>query len=769
MWKIKRRASGHRLFLRLMVPNMLFLLLPLLVGWVIYNKTLVEMEKEVTAGNMHLLRMSRDILDRRVSEIGTIAMQLAADTRIMQFQTVTEPFKGANTYKILETRKSIYNHSLTNNFLFNYFVIYKNSDLVLAEDSTYTLSDFYNNFRVGQMDRQSWKSLFTDSFYHQKVFPAQEVTVKGNKYSLVTFVQSLGYQGYPQGAVVITVDNREIQKLLGGFDLSGGGMACIIDERGTVISALSKDSFSCEANRVQLGGGQGNLLADIGDRKMIVTFTKSGVNGWTYMVAQPAHVVLQKVLYIKKITFAMAFLFLTIGLLIAYLIAYRNSRPLRHIVETITERMEGETSPGADAYRFIRESVARLIDSNHELQEKINHQSPYLQAALFERLLKGEYLSPKDTPVLLQHVGIETQGKYFVAAVVQLQGYNAGLDRDALEELDVKRVRLKDVLHEEWNTAVYWHDVAEDQIALLFAFGPEHPAESMNVLDEALRRACDTIRQRLELTARIAVGGVYENLPNIARSYEEAKRTLEYMEWTNAGGIMRYGELPQENSSYYYPSDLEMRLTNLAKAGEQAQVEDLLQELYRINFEQRRLPVAMLQMYIHEMWGTLIKLLPQVGMNESLVLEKMMPLSGGKVSFDVLERSYRSLACTFKHVCEVVNERKKSQNVLLLEKIEKLLNESYAKPDLCLDVVADELNISKGYLSQFFKEQKGIGFSDYLENLRMSEAKMMLARTDLPVGEIAQQVGYSSANTFCRAFKRLYGVSALAFRRSTAF
>ncbi|MNW14569.1 Urease operon transcriptional activator [compost metagenome] len=62
----------------------------------------------------------------------------------------------------------------------------------------------------------------------------------------------------------------------------------------------------------------------------------------------------------------------------------------------------------------------------------------------------------------------------------------------------------------------------------------------------------------------------------------------------------------------------------------------------------------------------------------------------------------------------------------------------------------------------------GINFSDYLEDLRMTLAKELLAETELPVFEIAERVGYSSSNTFCRAFKRINGVSTSAFRSSKA-
>ncbi|MFE5317529.1 helix-turn-helix domain-containing protein [Paenibacillus sp. NPDC056579] len=767
MWKIKRgKAGGHKVFLRLLVPNLLFLLLPLLVGWVIYNQTLQEMEKEVTAGNISMLQQSRDILDRRLAEISSIAMQLVGDTRIMQFQHITEPFQGSNINRILDTRKSLNNYSLTNNFIFNFFIVYKNSELVFTENSTYKLPEFYNNFRYGQMELDKWKQMMVGDYHQRDVLPVQSVTINGTAYSLMTYIHSLGYPGYPQGAVVITVDNREIQKLLGGLKPSGEGWAYIIDDTGQILTSTASNAPTSWIDRSKLLGKQGNMLETIDNQQMMVTYTNSSYNGWTYLVAQPASIVLKKVLYIKKITFTMAFVFLALGLLIAYLLAYRNSRPLSTIMDTIIDRMDGDAYSEPDAYRFIRDSVAKLIDNNRELQDKMKKQAPFLQAALFERLLKGDFLSTKDTPVLLQHVGIEAQGNCFAVAILQLRGYESGFDRSLLEELDVKRVKIKDILRREFQGNIYWHDVAEDQFALLFAFASSKTETNVSYLNEMLPHVLELIQQQVHVAICLAAGNMYDELLNVSRSYEEARQTLEYLTWRNQIGVMSYNELPQEQSGYFYPSDLEMRLSNLAKAGEWEAVETLLQELYQINFEERRLSVPMLQLFMNEMLGTVVKLLPQVQMDEWSVMERMKQLPAEAASYEGLKKNFASLTNVYRQVCSFVNDHKKSQNVQLLESIVTRLHEGFAYADLSLDSVADQLGISKGYLSQFFKEQTGVNFSDYLEDLRMTQAKELLVRTDLPVYEIALRVGYSSSNTFCRAFKRLNGVSTTAFRGS---
>ncbi|MCU0563462.1 MAG: helix-turn-helix domain-containing protein [Desulfobacterales bacterium] len=54
---------------------------------------------------------------------------------------------------------------------------------------------------------------------------------------------------------------------------------------------------------------------------------------------------------------------------------------------------------------------------------------------------------------------------------------------------------------------------------------------------------------------------------------------------------------------------------------------------------------------------------------------------------------------------------------------------------------------------------------DYVLTLRIEEAKQMLEASDLPIDEVASEVGYTEPAAFRRIFKRLAGVSPLEYRR----
>ena len=72
--------------------------------------------------------------------------------------------------------------------------------------------------------------------------------------------------------------------------------------------------------------------------------------------------------------------------------------------------------------------------------------------------------------------------------------------------------------------------------------------------------------------------------------------------------------------------------------------------------------------------------------------------------------------------------------------------------------VADMFAIHRVTLHRYLREQ-GTTFEQLLETARRNLASRMLEQTDLPVGEIATALGYGTATSFVRAFKRWHGVT----------
>ena len=92
------------------------------------------------------------------------------------------------------------------------------------------------------------------------------------------------------------------------------------------------------------------------------------------------------------------------------------------------------------------------------------------------------------------------------------------------------------------------------------------------------------------------------------------------------------------------------------------------------------------------------------------------------------------------------------------------LGEHFAEP-LTLSAVAAQFGLSPQYFSTFFRENFGRTFTQHVNSLRIEQAARLLRETDLPVMEIAFNVGFDNFSYFIKRFREVYGVSPSHYRK----
>lgn len=86
--------------------------------------------------------------------------------------------------------------------------------------------------------------------------------------------------------------------------------------------------------------------------------------------------------------------------------------------------------------------------------------------------------------------------------------------------------------------------------------------------------------------------------------------------------------------------------------------------------------------------------------------------------------------------------------------------------DISLDELAAEARLSPFHFARMFKQSLGVPPRVYLTRLRMDRACELLETTDLPVTQIALEVGYSSSQVLARVFLRHQKMSPTDYRRA---
>jgi AraC-like DNA-binding protein len=93
---------------------------------------------------------------------------------------------------------------------------------------------------------------------------------------------------------------------------------------------------------------------------------------------------------------------------------------------------------------------------------------------------------------------------------------------------------------------------------------------------------------------------------------------------------------------------------------------------------------------------------------------------------------------------------------------------NFLDPNISLDAIANELNLSQGHLSKVINTEMGISFKDYLNNLRIEEAKLYLKDPEFSnytLAAIGLEAGFNSKSAFNASFKKITGLTPSQYRQ----
>ena len=103
-----------------------------------------------------------------------------------------------------------------------------------------------------------------------------------------------------------------------------------------------------------------------------------------------------------------------------------------------------------------------------------------------------------------------------------------------------------------------------------------------------------------------------------------------------------------------------------------------------------------------------------------------------------------------------------------LQRAIQLMEERYAEK-LSLDQLAQAAFLSKYYFDRAFRRSTGLSPHAYLNAIRLSHAKSLLATTRLSAEEISWRTGFSSSKNMIRRFQQAMGMTPMAYRREKRF
>lgn len=101
----------------------------------------------------------------------------------------------------------------------------------------------------------------------------------------------------------------------------------------------------------------------------------------------------------------------------------------------------------------------------------------------------------------------------------------------------------------------------------------------------------------------------------------------------------------------------------------------------------------------------------------------------------------------------------------ILKPVIGYLEQHYMDWDISNEKLAAQAGISEVYMRQLFRQQMGTSPKQYILELRVERAKMLLREGNMSVKEVAEGCGFVTSNHFCRMFRDVTGQTPGEYRR----
>ena len=725
-----------------------------------YKKIEANIERQINISNLEILNNKKQYIDNEQRNISNIAANLLYDVSIQNIASENISDLEFNT-NITGIRNQISNRIYSGISVNKAFVYFPNKDFIISNSGGAKSGIFFSAYYENKdISHEEFMGLLSERRMgrYVEINDLSRNAAAGNILCLFSAVNM-------SGAVVgIEVPYEQFANYSSEAD---NKFLCILDKENNV---LFSDRSMEEAESV-IGSAADKLKINevvLNKDKFFLT-VKSEENSWKYTFVIDSKDYMSQLYTLRGIMTALMIVYALACVGVAYIMTVRNHKPIRILADRITKRLN-DNCPDDKSYdemQYINALVTQIIEENEAYNSKAAIQEAALRDAIFMKLLHGETISHDvSVKTLLNGVGIDFKYRYFTVVLFYIEDCreiffeSAEDNSDETENYRLARFIITNILKDLINPE--YISVSCDTDGMLCCVVN---SQDKNITDELFKTISDTKRFTLENFNVDFVAGIsesHETPEQLVLCHNEAMECLE-CKFFDYSDVITYKSISAGSSGniYYFPIEKEFKMINCLKSAEYDKSVEILDEVFRVNFEDSVPSVQLAKCLTYEIAGITAKVLNDTSSRYDMakILERID-------SCRTVAAMKNEIMKIFAEICEK-NSAGVSRVAKIVEQSKEYIQTHYANPNLNGAMLAEHFGVNYTYMSSAFKKHTGEGMLNYINNVRVKKAAELLRTTDRTVKQIAEDTGYTSERTFSRAFVNIMGVTPGAYKKNT--
>lgn len=542
-------------------------------------------------------------------------------------------------------------------------------------------------------------------------------------------------------AVIVNISSAWINKDVSrqsqigqSFILSDQGK--LLNRNGLQLTSLSEKDEEMFKNKI-INHSSNYFVDEFQGHKSLISFTSADSLDWQYIRVTPYEFITSKITSIRDTIITTALIILVVGLILSWVASHLLYRPIHHMLK----QMKALESDKRNHTYTLRQ---------HLLQEWLQGISLPTSRGQIQRAMSLGIALPFTEPYGMLLLKIDHFAKFKQERQQDLVVYKFAI-MNISSEICSKAFEVESVDMEQ-----------EDIVLILSTHGkPDSlPSDHMEMLTQQIQAAS------LEYL-RIGLSVTYYPISNdhmeLSHLYSHVKEASHHRLFYGYGCMINSREIALlQAEPYHYPTEKEKKLVEALLS---VKIEDAKQLFQDIVTEMKNYAYPTIQQAISRLSMTIQNTVTTIQKNNMLG-ETFMCQVPALEDCEVIEQFITPYMALFEHVHLELSQRRNTKQAHLIQDINELIEEHFSDSELCLNMIADTLNLSPIYISRVYKQHTQETIIDVINQIRLHHATQYLTQSNQAITGIAEQCGYTSSSYFHRMFKKNFGVTPAEYRKS---
>ncbi len=621
---------------------------------------------------------------------------------------------------------------------------------VYTQNTTYDANNYFTSlYRYENYDYNYWKKFYM-AFSDSYALPPSMVFVDNGQKLITPIVYTKSGSKYIKNPIIVNVDlsymfaAAEQQPI---FDKSTLSIVNKTTKQNFSIDnaceILPEDLFSCISDIPQDGLNAFDYNAH-GVKSFIVSYSPTySILGYVYMITTPYSIIYDSIPRSINLLFWLNCTVFIIAILLSIKGTSSIYSPIKRIENLFSDAQISDKTSLDDLYGHVLDT----LESNRKLSKAL----PLIkEQQLINILNSNEHYFSGNYPDT-----IEFSYPYFCSVIITLNPTKYFYEKyDTITEKNIE-LEIYNIISSEFLS--YFPDTyiipsAEHTLYILLNTDEKDNSDILNEIFKHLDLLF--MNDTEDIRFAFAAGATYPGIEGLKQSHKEAIanrfKTSQYKR------VRINIDNSQDSEDILFSYADEMALYNHLISYNIDDAKKIINRILNKNYDNNISDVKLVQLF-HDLFGVIFKVFRTKKIDydpeqkgDMLLIDEI--LSPGTSHAQTVINDYLKILQNF-------NEEKKLKPRAVISYIQNHFTEN-----IYLETLAETFHTSPSYLSRVIKKETSSTFSDYLNVLRINEAKKLLLNTRKPIKEIYETVGYNNRNTFIRIFKSITGTTPSDYR-----